>query len=170
MKPLDLNGKPVVWHLYPRTWHPGRAITATDLCGNCHLTYAQIMRGADPYILTHTHPTCQPPAPPKERAEQMPDLHQSPFPPFQGHSDTSLEAAASVAKKTPRLRTMVFNCLENQRMGLGLTDEQLVERMGLPCDTVRPRRVELVREGKVVDTGLRRKNRSGRNAVVWGVV
>lgn len=49
----------------------------------------------------------------------------------------------------------------------GLTDEELQERLGMAANTERPRRVELEEAGRVIDSGQRRKTKSGRAAVVW---
>lgn len=48
----------------------------------------------------------------------------------------------------------------------GLTDEEMQTRLGMNPSTQRPRRVELVRRGLVVEAGTRRTT-SGRLAVVW---
>lgn len=52
----------------------------------------------------------------------------------------------------------------------GATDEQIIEAvtfLGFAVNTIRPRRVELVRAGVVVDSGRVRATRSGRDAIVW---
>ena len=47
------------------------------------------------------------------------------------------------------------------------TDEELKAATGLPANTVRPRRVELVDGGWLMDSGERRPTRSGHDAIVW---
>ena len=51
--------------------------------------------------------------------------------------------------------------------GGGLTDEEGCTETGLEGSTFRPRRVELVADGLVFDSGATRPTRSGRAAVVW---
>jgi hypothetical protein len=49
----------------------------------------------------------------------------------------------------------------------GWTDEEAAEKLRLPGNSLRPRRVHLMDCGLVHDSGKRRKTMSGRNAVVW---
>lgn len=49
----------------------------------------------------------------------------------------------------------------------GLTDEELQDALGMNPSTERPRRVELVEGEWIIDSGRRRRTRSGRLAVVW---
>jgi predicted ArsR family transcriptional regulator len=83
--------------------------------------------------------------------------------PFQAHSDTSREAASSIKGKAATLRDEVLEAIRRHPS----TDEQLAERLVLSPNTCRPRRVELVDRGLVVDSGQRAKTASGRSAVVW---
>ena len=85
--------------------------------------------------------------------------------PAQQHSETSVAAAKSMGTRALTLRQLVYAELAKAAM----TDEQIAERTGLALNTVRPRRVELVQAGVVIDTGLRSRNHSGRYATVWGV-
>jgi len=50
----------------------------------------------------------------------------------------------------------------------GATDEEIAGGLAMNPSTVRPRRGELVEEGRVVAAG-ERKTKSGRRAVVWRV-
>lgn len=86
--------------------------------------------------------------------------------PYQRHSDTSREAAlmAEPHRDTDLARVLLViraACVD------GVTDEEIVERARMAGNTVRPRRVELVQRGLVIDSGVRRPTRSGRKAVVW---
>lgn len=47
------------------------------------------------------------------------------------------------------------------------TDQELQEALQMNPSTERPRRIELVDDGFLVDSGLRRKTQSGRDAIVW---
>jgi hypothetical protein len=49
----------------------------------------------------------------------------------------------------------------------GLTDEEVQERLRMPPNTERPRRVELVRMGFVKDSGVRRPTVWGNPSIVW---
>jgi predicted ArsR family transcriptional regulator len=86
-------------------------------------------------------------------------------PPHQPHSETSRDAAQSVAPKTESLREQVYNALRCSPM----TDEQIAVRLSLNPSTSRPRRVELVKAGRIVEVG-KAPTASGRTAVLWGVV
>jgi len=89
------------------------------------------------------------------------------FAPYQRHSGTSLEAAVRISRRrggSPRLRGLVLAALRGSR---GLTDEELQQQLAMNPSTERPRRVELVKLGRVVDSGARRPTLSGRAAVVW---
>lgn len=85
-------------------------------------------------------------------------------PPYQAHSETSIAASTSMRGKTKSLRDQVFDLL---RVG-PLSDEEIAVALNLNPSTARPRRVELVRLGKVIAVG-EGKTRSGRRAVLWGV-
>lgn len=90
--------------------------------------------------------------------------------------DTSKEAAESVVPNLTKLQALVLeyaiSCGE-----FGFTDPELNEAMGPICEghnhgtsTWRSRRAELVRKGKIEDSGKRHKRASGRNHIVWRVV
>ena len=76
-------------------------------------------------------------------------------------SDTQHEARRSINANTLRKK-----CLEIISESRGLTaDEATVA--GASLLAIRPRVSELRDLGVVVDSGLRRRNRSGRRAIVW---
>jgi DNA-binding MarR family transcriptional regulator len=84
--------------------------------------------------------------------------------PAQQHSPTSVAAAESL---TPE------DLNDGQRRVLAYlkehgpaTDEQIIAGTGMNPNTARPRRVELVRRGLVVNGGEGR-TQSGNRAVVW---
>jgi hypothetical protein len=90
---------------------------------------------------------------------------------------TSHQAAASVNHK---LRESHQHVLLVMRDHGDMTDEELVEFYGyavnrgvVPSQSqsgIRTRRRELTDMGRVMDTGRKRKLKSGRNAIVWRVV
>jgi hypothetical protein len=85
---------------------------------------------------------------------------------YQRHSGTSRAAALSIEPATDTLRAAVYSWIT--RCGMhGATDQEISEALRMPGNTQRPRRVELVDGGHVVDSTRRRKTHSGRDAVVW---
>lgn len=83
--------------------------------------------------------------------------------PFQRHSQPSLDAARSMAKRTLRVkgdRQRIVNVL----LSGGKTDAEIQEILGLRGSTQRPRRIELVEMGLVIDTGERRDR-----STIWGL-
>jgi hypothetical protein len=86
-------------------------------------------------------------------------------PGFKGR-DTSRVAAAAIAPiaKTLRDRALATIVASGQH---GLTADQVAARLGKSIMSIRPRISELVELGKLRDTGHRRKNDSGKSAVVW---
>lgn len=105
----------------------------------------------------------------------MHDQPELPYPPnlYDGRppaqaSDTSRAAADQITASTGKLRAQTLAWIADAG-DEGLTDEQGIARSGLAANTWRPRRVELVQAGRVVDSGARRRTRSGRFAVVWKV-
>lgn len=97
-----------------------------------------------------------------------------PTAPFQPHSEPSREAAEQIK---PHLGELQIEVLEQlARIGAhGWTDHELIaivaeaKRLPEEPNTVRPRRIELVRLGFVIDSGRTRKTRSGRKATVWTI-
>ncbi len=98
--------------------------------------------------------------------------------PAQSHSRTSREAAGSLQGRDFK-RQAVLDAFRKAGpvhanpppFGIvgGLTDEELVEVLNMPSSTARPRRVELVRDGLLMDSSHTRKTRSNRAATVWMV-
>jgi hypothetical protein len=85
---------------------------------------------------------------------------------YQGHSDTSYEAALEIEPSKDSLRAKVYSHII--LCGLyGATDEELQLTLNMAGNTERPRRIELVDGGHVIDSNYRRKTKSGRDAVVW---
>jgi transcription initiation factor IIE alpha subunit len=85
--------------------------------------------------------------------------------PYQAHSTTSHEAAESMRGKAPSVREKVLAELRRAPA----TDEELVARLGISQNTVRPRRVELLQAGMIAEVG-RRATSSGRYATVWSAL
>jgi hypothetical protein len=87
------------------------------------------------------------------------------LPPAVESSRTSLAAADAIQGRAASLRAQVLALL--QRHPEGLTDEAMQDALGMQGSTQRPRRVELVGLGLVVDSGRTAKTKSGRSASLW---
>lgn len=86
--------------------------------------------------------------------------------PYQPHSVTSHAASVSLSKGwLSRKRLEVWSVLRHATDGL--TDEEGIALTNLSPSSYRPRRVELVEAGLVVDSGLTRPSLSGRQMTVW---
>ncbi len=94
------------------------------------------------------------------------DLIGDIVPPHQRHSDTSRAAALAMIPKFKGLMLNLFRFFK-ARGELGMTDEEGQFMSGINGNSYRPGRVKLVDLGLVVDSGMRRKTRSGKEAVVW---
>ena len=81
-------------------------------------------------------------------------------------AETQRRAAESVYPATGTWRRRVLNAIVAAGLR-GATDEELQQALGMNPSTERPRRVELVEQGWIEDSGRRRPTRSGRFAVVW---
>lgn len=79
--------------------------------------------------------------------------------------DTAKQAAADMALSARTLRLQVLNELKKAS---GTADE-IAKRLGLDILSVRPRMSELSKLGLVRETPTRRKNVSGKSAVVWEI-
>ncbi|WP_157136890.1 hypothetical protein [Sphingomonas sp. PAMC 26617] len=79
--------------------------------------------------------------------------------------DTSAEAAAAIAPVAMQLRAVVHKvlCLHPD----GLTVDETCAIAGYARYSLQPRFTELLRKSVIRDTGARRRNVSGRRAIVW---
>lgn len=87
--------------------------------------------------------------------------------------DTSHAAAQSIDNLTAR-QAAVLACFRHSAACVGLTDHELVTLYRHTPDApeqsssgLRTRRAELAARGLVMDSGKRRKLRTGRTAIVW---
>ena len=98
----------------------------------------------------------------------QPDLFASTYPnhPGAANVDTSIGAADAVAGKAPRLRQDVLDVLAD--FGPRTTHE-VAQILDAEVPSIQPRLSELKRMGKIIDTGDRRFNKSGRPAAVFAV-
>lgn len=109
------------------------------------------------------------PAKPLQFSKLLPtaaEIGQGFHPPYQPHSRTSLAAARSLKPSwLAGKRLQVWSALRHATDGL--TDEEGIALTSLSPSSYRPRRVELVEAGLVVDSGLTRPSLSGRQMTVW---
>ena len=70
-----------------------------------------------------------------------------------------------MADKAPTLRELCKAAL--QASDAGLTADEVAEVLDQSILSIRPRLTELGRLGDIEDTGERRKNQSGKKAIVW---
>jgi len=77
------------------------------------------------------------------------------LPPYQAHSETSLQAAIRALSFAKTARGKVYRYLRDQGLE-GATDAEMQAALGMRGSTQRPRRVELVDAGLVIDSQLRR--------------
>jgi len=80
--------------------------------------------------------------------------------------ETSFEAARAIKPAADRLRRLTLEALRQRPM----TADEVAAWLGLDKLSIRPRVSELAKQGKVIETGLRRANGSGRSACVWRVL
>lgn len=50
------------------------------------------------------------------------------------------------------------------------TDEEMSLHLSIPGNTLRPRRIELVREGLIKETGSLKTTVAGRSATIWQAI
>ena len=90
------------------------------------------------------------------------------YPSTPGHRgiDTSIAAAEVVARIAGPLRRVVFQAIHEAGVR-GLTIDELATVTRLPRYSVQPRTTELKHDQRIRDSGRRRPNASGCNAIVW---
>ena len=97
----------------------------------------------------------------------MTDLFGYPHAPGAQDRDTSLAAAEAIRPLAATLRAKALDVVERSN---GLTADEVAGRLGLSILSIRPRLTELARLQKVRDSGTRRRNVSGKQAIVWAPV
>ena len=84
-------------------------------------------------------------------------------------TDTSRDAARSIAPKAQKLRDIVYRAIE-ARGEQGATCHELADITGIEYASAQPRFTELRIAGKIEDSGQRRKTPSGKASIVWVAV
>ena len=90
------------------------------------------------------------------------------YPNAPGHHDvdTSVAAANALAPKLGRLQRMAEHAICKAGDN-GLTADELAARLGMDRWSIQPRTTELKRKGLIRDSGMRRPNATGKQAIVW---
>lgn len=83
-------------------------------------------------------------------------------------SDTSLAAAESIERQAPTMQRAVLDCIVRGAQCRRTCDEVEVW-LDMSHQTASARIRELAKAGTIVDSGQRRKTRSGRKAAVYVV-
>lgn len=90
-----------------------------------------------------------------------------PYSPGYKDSDTSRETAESIKEDAETLRMAVYSALKTQEP---MTADEMAEYLNRDKLSIRPRFTELLKQGLIFDTGIRRKNTSGKKAKVYQAI
>lgn len=93
------------------------------------------------------------------------------YPDAPGHRNvaTSIAAAIDLAPKLGRLQRVALAAI-TQAGQHGLTADELAARLESDRWSIQPRTSELKRKGLIRDSGQRRPNCTGKQAIVWVAV
>lgn len=94
------------------------------------------------------------------------ELDQYPDAPGHRGIETSIEAADAVAPKTGRLQRLTLEAITASGAN-GLTADEAAEAVGLDRWSIQPRVSELRAKRLIADSGQRRRNATGKRAIVW---
>lgn len=132
--------------------------------GNLEQMFAQLMEEELDYVPHTSHESyAQDQAEPKRFL-----LDTNPDSDYREHmsmNKNSQLALASIQPVLPNMREQVFACIAGSLYGM--TDDEVEVALDMRHQTASARRRELVKAGRVRDTGRRRNTRSGRPATVW---
>jgi hypothetical protein len=95
------------------------------------------------------------------------DLFTYPHAPGFKARETSAAAAEAMKSRAPLLREMALSVLRSSYVGK--TADEVANMLGESVLSIRPRISELSRQGLIEDSGTRRRNDSGKSAIVWKV-
>ena len=93
-------------------------------------------------------------------------MNRYPDAPGHRHVDTSIEAADAVAPKLGRLQRLAETTIRTAGPD-GLSADELASALVLDRWSIQPRTTELRRKGVIHDSGQRRRNATGKRAIVW---
>ena len=80
--------------------------------------------------------------------------------------ETSIAAADALSPKLGRLQQMAKSAICDAGTQ-GLTADELSARLDMDRWSIQPRTSELKRKGLILDSGQRRRNATGKLAIVW---
>lgn len=89
-----------------------------------------------------------------------------PYAPHPGQTDTSADGAEKIAPAAAAIREKVITAIADAGLA-GTTVVEFCDRYNEDRFGAQPRFSELRKQGRIIDSGLRRKNPSGVNAIVW---
>jgi hypothetical protein len=87
-------------------------------------------------------------------------------PGFKGPADTGSDAAEAMKEHCGRLQQMALAAIRDAG-AIGLTADELAARLNVTRWTIQPRTSELRRKHLIVDSRQRRRNVTGKRAIVW---
>jgi len=105
----------------------------------------------------------------KRTVKAMKALEDDPYPGYVTGSDTSEAAAESIKGFAGSLRYRILQYILSRGQE-GATDDEIERFFGMRHQTVSARRRELVQQGHIETSELRRRTSSGRTATVWKAV
>ena len=96
------------------------------------------------------------------------NMHSHDYPNEPGHRgvDTSIEAARAIELSVGHLQRIALRAIRAAG-GRGLTTNELAATVRIDRDSIQPRTTELKLLGLIRDSGGRRPNANGINAIVW---
>lgn len=83
-------------------------------------------------------------------------------------TDTSTAAYNGIVQASERLRAIVYRTLHANPQGLTVDETCAIAEY--PRYSLQPRFTELRDRRVITDTGMRRRNVSGANAIVWKII
>lgn len=89
-----------------------------------------------------------------------------PYHPGARDTDTSRDAAEAMQPHAARLQGMVMDAIASAG-AVGMTAEECARALNIDRAAAQPRTTELRKLGRIRDSGVRRRNRSGKSAIVW---
>lgn len=92
---------------------------------------------------------------------------REPLSPFARNSETSRQAAIAQVRKLPRVQREYYEALQKHK---GLTDHEAAAILGRPLSSINGRRNELMRQGKVRDSGRVKPGPYGTDCTIWEAV
>ena len=99
-------------------------------------------------------------------SHHQPDMFGYPDRPGFNFRDTAQAVAKRIAGGAAAIRVRILSELQ-VRGSVGGTCDEIEQAMGLSHQTASARIRELNMKDRIFDSGLRRKTRSGREAIVW---